>query len=414
MAGRDAEELLAEFGSPLMVFLPDRVEDNVRSVSEAFGSRFPDVSVHYAVKCCYYDPVVRAALRAEAGIEVMSNLELQIAELTGCAPERLVINGLGRDEAYVQRGVRAAGSLHVLDTWDDFTAVARGATNAQQMVDVAVRVVPQMPGDLDNAMPLDSKLGNDAGSGEFWRLCDAVAEHPWLTLRGLHGHQFTRASSPADYGRFLAGLAAVACEAVTRKNLRFDVIDIGGGFDTRSKLEANGTPLSAFADVAAKELAAIPYPFRLIVEPGRYVAADAAVGLTRVRARKERKGFTWQVVDLATNTLIPVPGAEYIPISVRSSEGEVKTSRLGDGTCAPSVICNDISLPETVAGTPLAILHCGAYTTVFAHIWGPRPPVVLALRDNEDPEVLTDPRAFSEAARAVYGYELDLGPDHSP
>ncbi|MFD5485774.1 diaminopimelate decarboxylase family protein [Streptomyces virginiae] len=407
--GRDAEELLLTFGSPLLVLLPDRVEANVRSVYDAFGSRFPAVSVHYAVKSCYYEPVVRAALRAGAGLEVMSALEMQIAEQTGCAPDGLVINGLGRDEAYVRRGVRSPGSLHVLDTWDDLTAIATAASDEQRMVDVALRVVPQMPGDLDNAMPLDSKLGNHAGSDDFWRMCDVVAEHPWLALRGLHGHQFTRAGSPADYGQFVAGLAAVACEAVARKGIQFDVIDIGGGFDTRSILESRGTPLSEFADVAAKELAAVPYPFLLVVEPGRYVAADAGIGLTRVRARKEREGFTWQVVDLATNTLIPVPGAEYLPIPVQDSECDSRISRIGDGTCAPSVICDEIELPVTVPGTPLAILHCGAYTTVFAHVWGPRPPTVISLDGASGPVVLTGPDDFKAAARSVYGYELDLG-----
>ncbi|MEU8621228.1 hypothetical protein [Streptomyces sp. NPDC048623] len=408
--GHDAEKLLADHGSPLLLLLPERAADNVRSVRAAFGAFFPDVSVHYALKSCYYAPIACAALEAGAGVEVMSDAEMQIAEQAGFPDHLLVVNGLGRDRNYLRRGVSASGALHVLDFWDDFEALAAEAARQRRQVDVAVRVVPCMPHGLDNAMPLDSKLGNHVDDGEFWRLCDAVSEHPWMNLRGLHGHQFTRAASPADYGLFVAGLAAVVQEAYEQRNIRFEILDIGGGFDTRSVLEARGLPLSTFAEVAARELAVVPYPFRLVVEPGRYVSADAAVGLSRVRARRQRGQVTWQVVDLATNTLIPVPGAEYLPVPVRDGERR-QLSRIGDGTCAPSVMCGDVALPATEPGTPLALLHCGAYTTVFAHVWGPRPPTVMALKASRMPELVTGPEEFGAAAKAVYGYELSLTPD---
>lgn len=406
--GRDAGELLAQQGSPLLVLLPDRAADNVRSVRTAFGRRFPDVSVHYAVKACYHAGIVLAAREAGAGIEVMSGLELQIARQLGFRPEQIVLNGLGRDEQYVAASIGVPEALNVLDTWEDVDSLARAAQEARVVVNVAVRVTPWMPLEMDGATPRDSKLGNHADGESFWRLLHAVTDNPWLNVRGLHAHQFTRASSLEDYGHYLAGFADVVLEA-DRRGFRFDVLDIGGGFEARSALEARGVRIDDFAEVAAEKLAAVPYSFTLVVEPGRYVAADASVGLTRVRARKPRDGFTWQIVDLATNVLIPVPGAEYYPVVLEENAGDpVTIARLGDGTCAPSTMCGDVVVPDVPAGTGLAVLGCGAYTTVFSHVWGPRPPAVVSLGADGTVDVVAGASAFAAAAKAVYGYDLDL------
>lgn len=405
--GRDAGEVLARYGSPVLVLLPDRVADNVRSVRAAFGGHFADCSVHYAVKACYHAAAVGAVKEAGAGIEVMSGLELQIARRFGFPAPDLVLNGLGRDEAYVRASVEVPEALNVLDTREDFETLAREARRAQVVVDVAVRATPWLPPNLDGATPRDSKLGNHADGDVFWRLCREVADHPWLRLRGLHSHQFTRASSTVEYGYYLAGYAEVVLEA-HRRGFRFDVLDIGGGFEARSVLEAQGIRIDDFAGVAAERLAVVPYDYRLVVEPGRYVVADAAVGLTKVRARKPRDGFTWQIVDLATNVLIPVPGAEYYPVPLVSRDEEGGISRIGDGTCAPSTICGDVELPDLRAGDALAVLNCGAYTTVFSHVWGPRPPAVVSMDVDGSTELVAGPNEFAAISRAMYGYDLDL------
>ncbi|TWP50432.1 hypothetical protein FKR81_19845 [Lentzea tibetensis] len=407
--GRDAGELLTQHGSPVLVLLPDRAADNVRSVKAAFGEHFPDVSVHYAVKACYHAGVVLAAKDAGAGIEVMSGLELQIARQLGFRADQIVLNGLGRDEAYVRGCIDVPEALNVLDTWDDVDAIARAAQQAQVVVDVAVRVTPWMPLELDGATPRDSKLGNHVDGESFWRLLRAVTDNPWLNLRGLHGHQFTRAASLEDYGHYLEGFADVVVEADKRGH-RFAVLDIGGGFEARSALEARGVRIDDFAAVAAEKLAVVPSGYRLVVEPGRYVAADAAVGLTKVRARKPRDGFTWQIVDLATNVLIPVPGAEYYPVVLQEDAGDRTTiARIGDGTCAPSTMCDDVELPDVRGGAGLAMLNCGAYTTVFSHVWGPRPPAVVSMDGDGVVEVVAGPAEFTAIAKAMYGYDLDLG-----
>lgn len=407
--GRDAGQLLTQHGSPVLVLLPDRAADNVRSVRAAFGERFPDVSVHYAVKSCYHAGVVRAAKDAGAGIEVMSGLELQIARQLGFRAEEIVLNGLGRDEAYVSDSVGVPEALNVLDTWEDFDTLARAARRARVVVNVAVRVTPWMPLELEGATPRDSKLGNHVDGESFWRLLRAVTENPWLNLRGLHAHQFTRAASLEDYGHYIAGFADAVVEA-DKRGYRFDVLDIGGGFEARSALEARGVRIDDFAGVAAEKLAGILHGYRLIVEPGRYVAADAAVGLTRVRARKPRAGFTWQIIDLATNVLIPVPGAEYYPVALQEDAGDrVTIARIGDGTCAPSTMCDDVVLPDMPSGAGLAMLNCGAYTTVFSHVWGPRPPAVVSMDADGAVEVVAGPSEFTAITKAMYGYDLDLG-----
>ncbi len=56
----------------------------------------------------------------------------------------------------------------------------------------------------------------------------------------------------------------------------------------------------------------------------------------------------------------------------------------------------------------MAVLHCGAYTTVFAHVWGPLPPTTHVLGADGEGHPVVTARDLEAAVRRTYGYDLDL------
>src|SRR5207249_4815194 len=104
--------------------------------------------------------------------------------------------------------------------------------------------------------------------------------------------------------------------------------------------------ISELAATASSSLSSIPYPFELELQLGRYLVADAAVGLTTVLAEKATAAGTWRICDLGSNVLIPLPDIAYAPLPSSQSSGEEwGMYHITDGTGTPVALCRDAVLP---------------------------------------------------------------------
>lgn len=196
-------------------------------------------------------------------------------------------------------------------------------------------------------------------------------------------------------------------ETRRRRGHTFAIVDIGGGFDSRFLVELSGATADDFARAAERQLGRVGYDFRLHVEPGRFVAADAGIGLTRVVAGKRNAERAWLICDLASNVLTPLPDIAYHPIPTLPANGEWRRFSVGDGTCAPTLICRDAVLPSGPEHRELALLNCGAYTTAFAELWAFHLPKILFI-DDAGPTVVFGEEQYRSMMRTYYGYDIDL------
>nr|WP_246481425.1 alanine racemase [Amycolatopsis umgeniensis] len=378
----------------MLVFDGDRLRSNAERVRSAFGRHFSDVRVCYALKACYTPEVVRTLLDAGVGIEVMSDLELQLAQAHGADGSVLCSNGIGRGDAYNRRTAAAAPFLTVVDSESDVDGLERFAT-AERPLEVAVRVSPAASGSVyfDAA---GSKLGSDAGDGSFSRVLRRCLASDRLKVVGLHAHQLSHCADRELFAESVRGLAEVATRVEREHSIRLDVIDIGGGWETRFLFERAGADLDEFARVAAEELSRLGHDITLVVEPGRWLVADAATALCTVTGIKENSGRRWVIVDVGAELLIPLPELVYPPVPVKLGPRPWLEYAVADRTCdAQNVLCASAELPAPVIGDRLALLNCGAYTSVFASAWGHPLPTVLFREGGEVTEI------FGSAGRAA-------------
>lgn len=352
--------------SKILYSLP-RVVDNWGALQRAFSARFPRFRAAFAVKACYVREVLQEIRRQDAYAEVMSIRELELAKRAGFEPGRIIANGVGYTTAYAD-AVVAQDLAVIVDNEHDLHTIAGAARRASRKVRVGLRVTPDDE-TTSRFIQRRGKLGSSPTS-EFPRLVEAALADEWVDVKVLHGHVWSHCNNAREYGRSLRSLADIVLTLEQERGLRFEAIDIGGGLDTRYLLRAHACELEEFAKAAHEALAAVPYAFELWCEPGRLIVADAAVALTRVNGVKENGGQQWRITELGTNVLIPLPALAYHAIPLRwPSHGDWQLSSVGDGTCAPTVLCVDARLPAAPALAPLALLNVGAYTTVFAECW---------------------------------------------
>jgi diaminopimelate decarboxylase len=366
-------ELLDRAGTPSVLMLPRRAAANTSWYQQQIAHGLPGVAVqvYYALKASYDPDLCRAVVDAGAGLEIMSHRELRLAADLGIGGDLLVVNGLGRSGEFTREAIAARPALLVCDTEVDLDQVSALAAAARTPVRVGLRLgLGERRGRLGLHWP-----------GEFLAFLDRVRADPWLEPTGLLVHSLHHEEQVAGSARQAAGLGDALLDLQGR-GVRFEVLDVGGGLAGRRSVEQHAT-LARHAAAYAGVLARLDHRPRLFCEPGRALVADAAVGLARVTATKRVGDLTWLVLDVGTNYLVPVPGATFTPLPLRSPAPGEETVRcaVSDQSCTGSVLCPEVWLPRDV--THVAVLDAGAYTGVFAHAWGPPMPAVHVLRDGQ-------------------------------
>ncbi len=353
-------------------------------------------------------------MNAGCGLEVMSEIELQIAARCGAPAAAIIATGTGHSAPYQAALASTAPKLIVIDCLADLARLGN-ATAWGPSLDIALRV--SASAGAGRYVSQGSKLGADWSSGAFSRLLDATREYPQLRVVGLHSHMLGHCSDPEAYAGAVRDIVSVASQ-LRDAGVTFRYIDIGGGLDARFILEQRGWHVDEFAARATAELAALGYDFELILEPGRFIAADSAVGLTTVMAEKENSGHRFYVIDLGSNVLIPRPAMEYpvIPLHAVGAghAGQPPTTfEVGDRTCTPGVFTRRAVLPAGLTGQGLCVLNCGAYTTVFAELWAHALPAIYALAGGN----LTKEFGRAEQERMwrlMHGFDITLAPQEAP
>lgn len=395
LAGRPADQWYESLPTPCLLLLPGRAAENARSYQSAFARALPGSSVYYALKACYQRHVVSAVVSAGVGLEVMSELELGLAQELGIGGNRLIVNGLGRSESFTRAALAATPRLIVVDSAWDLAVTERLAAERGQVAPVALRLsVPAGEAAAD-------RLGF-AWKQEFLDVLARVHESAWLRPDGVLLHGLSQCADPERLRRHLNVAVGALWELWFSHGRSFPIVDIGGGLASRLAIETGSAGLEAFARAAADELSGVPYPIEVICEPGRTLVADAAVGLATSVATKRRANADWHIIDIGTNMLVPVPGARFPPAPVRWRPGAAASpAGLGDQSCTSAAVCTDVLLP--VDAERMLVLDAGAYTHVFSHVWGPELPAVVAITDG-GPELITASEDYTRILHTMQGY----------
>ena len=380
-------EIAQQYGTPLFIFSKNRIVDNVRTFSTAFRNVYNKVDFFYPYRANYL-PLILSEVHAEGwGAEVTSPLEYKIAKLVNSS--RIIINGYNR-KLYPQILSDEKVFYVVLDSLEDAGFLSELAQKAHRVVDVALRVHPDLYlSEKVSLVPRGFKLGYDIRSGDAEAIVTEVSNMPGLNIMALNTHVANRQLKPDLHVEALKSLLKFAEKLHRKHKINVDYINIGGGFESRNLLEVNSS-LEYFADEFKKLMSNTEREYGLILEPGRYIVSDSAITLTKTITKKINAGHKWIIVDIGTNTLIPLKSASFdiIPVVL---DNEYDFFNVGDFIASSiGVIQQNIKLPQkTKIGDIFAIINTGAYTLSMSEQFVLLRPKVIMV-DNDQVKTLKE------------------------
>ena len=337
--------LAQRFATPLYVYDLDAVTSRVASLRSAL----PGAALRYAVKANPNGALLRHLAGLDVGAEVITVGELERAARAGIDPTGLLLGGPRQDGPLIARAVELRVALVSLDSaaqWEAWQALPQ-----QSLADTRflVRVNPALDPRTHEHLATgaaDSKFGSPAAESA------ALAERVAATgrLAGFHVHAGSQIGSIEVYDEIFTKLAPLY-----RRFPTCDTLDIGGGF------MVPGFPLDRFA--AAVTAFAARFELQALIEPGRYLVAEAGTLLTRVLHVKD--GPVRHVIADAgmAELLRPALYGAHHPIRVvgRSAPGDLRSDVDGPLCENADRLGRAVDLPDTLPGDLLAVGQTGAY-----------------------------------------------------
>jgi diaminopimelate decarboxylase len=400
--GVDVAALADRVETPFFLYSQRRIAANVVRVRDAFAARHAATRVFFAGKACSNLWFLEQVRAAGAGVEVNSGGELWKALRAGFAAEQAVFNGVAKSRTEIEEAVAAGITGIVADSLCELRRVEEVARESGRPARVLPRVDVNVSGGTHPGLETASggKAGIDLGEAlEAFRL---AAESPRLELAGLHLHIGSQITATEPYLRALSVALDLVDEVERELGVTLPALDLGGGFAVAYR-ERPLTPegdyfhtdlaVEDYAAAVCAEVARRRPALELWLEPGRSIAADTGILVTRVESEKakrlrDQRGRTvaedrWLLVDAGYNTFFdPVLYGWYYPlVSVSRPEAPADGSfRVAGPLCdGGDVYGGDDGgayrrLPAASApGDLLAFYDAGAYTLELMTPYNARP-----------------------------------------
>jgi len=400
VGGVSADDLVAEYGTPLYVVDQRDVQSRAVRVRDAFAEAFGRIGttahVYYAGKAFLTTQVAAWMAEADLRVDVCTGGELAVALAGGVDPGRLGFHGNDKSDAEIARAVQVGVGTIVLDSHEEVQRVADAAAAAGVVQRVRIRINSGVHASTHEYLATareDQKFGIPLT--EAVAAAETIRSLPSLAFVGLHSHigsQIFDESGFREAARRLMDVHATLVQSgpVPELNLGggwgIDYTEADSAFEPEDVADALATIV---ADACAER--GIPVP-EVAVEPGRYIVGPAGLTLYRVGTIKPVTLETSDGRDQATRTYVAVDGgmsdnarpalygAEYTARLARTSDADAVLTRVVGKHCeSGDIVVHDEYLPGDVhRGDLLAVAATGAYCWSLASNYNHvgRPPVV--------------------------------------
>lgn len=396
IGGVRVDTLAARYGTPLWVLDRATLLGRMRAYRQAFAGS----EVVYASKALCIRGVLELADDEGLLIDCATGGELATALAAGVDPARVVLHGNNKSIEELYEAVSVGVGRIVVDSFSELRRLEEIAEGLSRTVEVHLRVTPGIDAHTHDFVKTgqdDSKFGFTLSTGVAHAAAAAAAASSRLRLVGAHCHVGSQVFALEAFTAAAEVMTGFLADIRTSHGIELAELNLGGGLGVVEEPGDDPPTLERYAGELAAALAAasdahgIPTP-RLLVEPGRSIAAPAGLTLYRVGTIKELAGLrTYVSVDggMSDNPRYALYGAQHLFIPAgqprRSGPGPriaagAPVTIVGKHCESGDLLAEGLALPAEVGEDEfVAAVGTGAYHHAMASNYNrlPRPAVVL-------------------------------------
>lgn len=398
----ELDDVAGAVGTPTFVYSTATLERHFQVYRDAFN--WGGGTVAYAVKANGNLSVLKTLARQGAGADTVSEGEIRRAMAAGIPPERIVFSGMGKTDAELAFAIGLPGLQINVESAPELERLSALAKASGARPVVVLRVNPDVAAgahDKISTGKAHDKFGMP--STEALALYRQAADDPSLNMTGLACHIGSQISEPGPFASAFEVMRDLI-ETLRSEGLTAARLDLGGGLAApyfEDGEATNGLTPAGLGDLARAVFGDMG--LEVSVEPGRAVAANAGVLLSRVvQVTVRPDGRRFLVLDAAMNDLIrpSLYDAWHHIQPVRPRPGAMTPYDVVGPVCeSGDTFARDRLLPPLKAGDLVAIMSAGAYGAAMGSEYNSR-PLAAEVLVADDRWAVVRPRPTYEAMLA--------------
>ena len=368
------ETIAREVGTPTYVYSDATLRRHYSVLSEAFTGQKHLIA--FAVKANSNLGVIATLASMGAGADVVSGGELRKAMAGGVPADRIVFSGVAKTEAEMALGLEAGIHQFNVESMPELYRLSDVARGLGKPARIAFRVNPHVEAGGHAHISTGSA---EHKFGIAWHEADAFYDEagklPGIEPVGIAVHIGSQIMKVAPFREAWSKVVALT-QRLRERGFAISRVDFGGGLGVPYKHGDEPESPAAYARQARDVLRGLDV--ELIIEPGRLIAGNAGILLTKVEYVKERDGRSFVILDAGMNDLIrpalyqahhdiqpvraPAPGAPRKPVDFVGPICE-STDRFA----------KDRQMPPIAEGDLVAFMTAGAYGATLSSQYNSRP-----------------------------------------
>ncbi|QXP88369.1 diaminopimelate decarboxylase [Methylococcus capsulatus] len=390
-----------QHGTPCYVYSRATLERHWHAFDAALGD-CPHL-VCYAVKANSNIAILNLLARLGSGFDIVSVGELERVLAAGGDPSRVVFSGVGKREDELARALDTGIRCFNVEVAEELDRLDRLAGERGVKAPVSLRVNPDVDAGTHPYISTglrENKFGIEVEEAlvQYRR----AARMPNLEVVGIDCHIGSQLTSSMPFidalDRVLALVARLRGEGIAIRHL-----DLGGGLGIRYRDEDPPHP-TEYAEQLFRRLGR--HDFEILIEPGRAVAGNAGILLTRLEYLKANQTKHFAIVDAAMNDLLrpALYGAwqEIVPVAPRNDVESHSYDVVGP-VCETGDFLGKSRELRLVPGDLLAVRSAGAYGFSMSSNYNSRPRPAEILVDGSAVHLI---RERENVARLFAGERL--------
>ena len=378
--------LADQVGTPFYCYSAATLKRHYKVFSDSFSGH--DALICYAIKANSNLAVLATLGEMGAGMDVVSEGELRRARAAGIPGERIVFSGVGKTDAEIAYALDEGIYAFNVESEAELRTMSEVASAKNMTARIAFRVNPDVDAKTHHKIST-GRAGDKFGVPwtEAPGLYALARDLPGIEASGVHMHIGSQITDLTPLGNAFALIAELVGE-LRDSGHEMDFVNVGGGLGVpyRDDVEPPPRP-EVYADTVREKLASLDC--KLLFEPGRMIAANAGILVTRVIYEKRTGGKRFVIVDGAMNDLIRPTLYEAYHEIWPVEEAKRSLSREAADVVGPICESSDYfakerPLPPLERGDLISVMTAGAYGAVQSSSYNSRLLVPEVMVDGEN------------------------------
>jgi diaminopimelate decarboxylase len=385
--GVDLQTLAETHGTPLYVYSGGTLRDHFRRLDRALDGVEHEVA--YAVKANSNLSVLRLLAAEGAGFDIVSAGELFRVLKAGGDPARCTFAGVGKTRDEIEYALRRGIYSFNVESEAELRFLDEVAGDLGMVAPAAVRVNPNVDAQTHKYISTgksENKFGVDFDliPALYRRAADDLTH---VRMRGLQMHIGSQLTSIRPFIEAVEKVAPLATQLKADHGIEFWSIGGGIGIVYEDSLAAgdaawwadraeSGQPLTLadYGEALVPRLTDLG--LKILLEPGRAIAGNAGVLITRCLYQKTGSAKIFKIVDAGMGDLIrpALYEGHHDIVPLREPDGATAIVDVVGPICeSGDFFCQDRELPDFRPGECVALMSSGAYGFVMASNYNSRP-----------------------------------------